>query len=574
MLPRTSVRPTDPVLGAVDAALFTGPMLLIGPDNAAVGIVDGHEAATLAIARGHGTTWAAQVRPGVVALDVDLDHAGLAALVLDDLLGWCRRRGLWHVTRPSGGGPGRHHLVVIPGHHESGLLDAIEAWRSQLKVPRQALDVRAAIRPLSAPHRSGRPTPAPSVSDGDLAALGAALPASPKRVTVARPAALVAGPLRIVPTERSLPFQLPQAPFRAGDGSRSAAEFVQTVRLANSGATADQAWALISGIVGGKSARCGRSWWDRYVWSRVRAPEAVSGLDLSALVLPVIAVSRPLYAALDTRSRHSLETVLMAILERLDRSARRPVPLSERDLALATGLSRPTIRAAGVRAVDLGILTRTRHPRQDAAWVWALGERAGAASLTYPSILTPRPSRWLHGCPAGSATTLLDLHLDTSRATAPSSRQAAFRTAQLDALHAHHVLGDAGPVPLSTRDGWHAQLAQVTAERDQFYAGLRDARATRQAPYHHRILARRQRQLAWWHGLSRTEQDARRAECRDRLAQLDPHARHAHIARLRDQRQLVQRLSREHPPEAAQTALPIPMVVPNPVSSQVQLTPV
>lgn len=115
MLSRTPVRPIDPVLGRVDAALFTGPMLLIGPDNAAVGIVDGHEAAALAIARGHGTTWAAQVRPGVIALDVDLAHAGLAELVLDDLIGWCRRRGLWHVTRPSGGGPGRHHLVVVPG---------------------------------------------------------------------------------------------------------------------------------------------------------------------------------------------------------------------------------------------------------------------------------------------------------------------------------------------------------------------------------------------------------------------------------------------------------------------------
>ena len=80
MLSRTPVRPIDPVLGRVDAALFTGPMLLIGPDNAAVGIVDGHEAAALAIARGHGTTWAAQVRPGVIALDVEGTGRGEGAL--------------------------------------------------------------------------------------------------------------------------------------------------------------------------------------------------------------------------------------------------------------------------------------------------------------------------------------------------------------------------------------------------------------------------------------------------------------------------------------------------------------
>ncbi len=61
MLSRTPVRPIDPVLGRVDAALFTGPMLLIGPDNAAVGIVDGHEAAALAIARGHGGDLGSQV---------------------------------------------------------------------------------------------------------------------------------------------------------------------------------------------------------------------------------------------------------------------------------------------------------------------------------------------------------------------------------------------------------------------------------------------------------------------------------------------------------------------------------
>lgn len=567
MLSRTPVRPIDPVLGRVDAALFTGPMLLIGPDNAAVGIVDGHEAAALAIARGHGTTWAAQVRPGVIALDVDLAHAGLAELVLDDLIGWCRRRGLWHVTRPSGGGPGRHHLVVVPGHHEAALLDAIDAWRSQLKVSRQALDVRAAIRPLSAPHRTGRRAPAPLLADNDLDALRAALQTVPRRSVALRPSASLAGPLRIVPTERSGPFQLPQAPECAGDGSRSAAEFVQTLRLANAGATADQAWALISAISGGKSARRGRSWWERYVWSRVRAPQAANGFDLSALVLPVMAASRPLYAALDTRSRHSLETVLMAILERLDRTSQRPVPLSERDLVLATGLSRPTIRAAGVRAVQLGILTRTRDARQDAAWVWALAERSATASLTCPSILTPRPSRWLHGCPAGSATALLDHHLAGPPGRQPSTRQAALRLAQLDALRKHHALGEPGPTPAATTDGWHARLAQVTAERDQFYAGLRAAREARQAPYHRRILARRQRQLAWWHALSPAEQDARRVTCRDRLAQLDAGARHAHIARLRDQRQLLRRLTRQHPTDAAQTALPIPTGVLNPVPS-------
>lgn len=571
MLPRAPARPTDPLLGRVDAALFTGPMLLIGPDNGAVGVVDDHEGAAAAIASGHGTTWAAQVRPGVVALDIDLAHAGLAELVLDDLTRWCRRRDLWHTTRPSGGGPGRHHLLVVAGHHEGVLLDAIEAWRSQLKVSRQALDVRAAIRPLSAPHRSGRATPAPQLADGDLATLTAALSAVPARPRPARRPSAEASPLRIVPTARSGPFQLPQPSTAAGDGSRSAAEFVQTVRLANAGATADQAWSLISAIEGGKSARRGRGWWDRFVWSKVRSPEAVKSLDFGALILPVIAAVRPAYAGLDTRCRHSLETVLVAILERLHRSQRRPVPLSERDLALATGLSRPTLRAAGERAVQRGILTRTRSARQDAAWTWGLGERAANASLTCPSILTPRPSRWLHSCPAGSATLLLDDLLHVPSGTASSTRQQNLHAAQLGALHEHHVLGGAGSQPTTSAIAWHRHLAQVSAERDQFYAGLRDARARVQASYHRRILARRQRQVDWWASLHPSEQAARRQSCRITLAQLDPAARQAHISRIRDQRQLVQRLARQHCHSPAQSILPIPRGVPGAVPSQVQL---
>ncbi len=431
----------------------------------------------------------------IANLDVDLAPAGLAELILDDLIGWCRAAAsLWHVT------PTRWWWARPPppgccSGIQGALLDAIDALA--LSGARSPARRSTSGRPSG---RSARHT-APD-----------AAPRPPCLLTTTwTHSARLYRPFRGVPSPSARPprwpglsesfleviraFSCPGRPNVPGDGSRSGRRFVQTSRLANAGATADQAWALISAISGGKSARRGRSWWERYVWSRVRAPQAANGFDLSALVLPVMAASRPLYAALDTRSRHSLETVLMAILERLDRTSQRPVPLSERDLVLATGLSRPTIRAAGVRAVQLGILTRTRDARQDAAWVWALAERSATASLTCPSILTPRPSRWLHGCPAGSATALLDHHLAGPPGRQPSTRQAALRSAQLDALRKHHALpGVPRPRPTAaTTDGWHARLAQVTAERDQFYAGIRAAREARQAPYHRRILARRQR---------------------------------------------------------------------------------
>lgn len=563
MLSRTPARSEDPLLGHFDAALFAGPMLLIGADNTAVGVVDHHAAAAAEVAAGRAMTWAAQVRPGVVALDVDLDRAALAALVLDDLTGWCRRRGLWHTSRPSGGGPGRHHLVVVAGPHESDLLDQIAAWRAQLHVGRQALDVRAAIRPLSAPHRSGRATAAAPVNAGDLAAITAAVRAAERRPRPSRTPPPAATSLRIVPTQRCGPFRLPATPPAAGDGSRSASEFVQTVRLANAGATADEAWQLISTIRAGKAATKGRTWWERYMWSRIRPIHADSGFNLGALVLPVMAAVRPLYSTLETRQRHTLETVLVAILERLQRAHLQPVALSERDLSLATRLSRPALRAAGERAVLLGVLARSRSARQDAAWVWELGVHAlPASSLNGPSILTPRPSHWLHASPAGSATTLIDHHLDTGPALG-STRQRELHTTRLTALRQLGVLGAPHLPTRSTAAGrWRAHLAAVTAERDAFYAGLRDARASRQAPYHRRILARRRRQLDWWARLSPAEQEARRTARREYVATLSPHARHQHLRRLRSQGQLLHHLTIQYPPDPT---LPIPVLVPNPV---------
>src|SRR3954464_11065405 len=57
-----------------------------------------------------------QLRPEVAGGDIDAP-AGLGGLAADALRDWCAARGLWHLLRPSGGGPGRAHLIVVPGVH-------------------------------------------------------------------------------------------------------------------------------------------------------------------------------------------------------------------------------------------------------------------------------------------------------------------------------------------------------------------------------------------------------------------------------------------------------------------------
>lgn len=157
---------------ALDECLFTaGPWLAIDAANVEV---KGTRTATLdqalaLIGQGRVASVVGRLRPDVAG--VDIDSPVFADEILNTLTAFCTSRGLWHLVRPSGGAPGRAHLLLIPGAYRDDLDDLVLRLRRELgrkadpltgrraaPLGRAHVDVRAQLRPLSAPHRC-RPTP-------------------------------------------------------------------------------------------------------------------------------------------------------------------------------------------------------------------------------------------------------------------------------------------------------------------------------------------------------------------------------------------------------------------------------
>lgn len=91
---------------------------------------------------------------------VDIDVAGIDGYSLTDQVeAWAAGRDVWHLSRPSGGADGRHHVYLLTrdagGDHLPALRSELARLRTDYRLPSPALDVRDAVRPLSAPHRTG-----------------------------------------------------------------------------------------------------------------------------------------------------------------------------------------------------------------------------------------------------------------------------------------------------------------------------------------------------------------------------------------------------------------------------------
>ena len=145
------------VLARVDDLLFasTEPVLLIDQTNRSAGHVADLAAARRAVERGRAATYAAQLHPSVIGLDIDVDDPRLSAYLVEELTGWADRRGLWHLGRASGGGPGRRHLFIAAADKTADqLVELVKLLRSERRIKARQLDIRTVIRPLSAPHRS------------------------------------------------------------------------------------------------------------------------------------------------------------------------------------------------------------------------------------------------------------------------------------------------------------------------------------------------------------------------------------------------------------------------------------
>ena len=374
------------------------------------------------------TTFFGRLRPGVLAVDIDMARG---RPVVAELVAWCVEQDLWHVVRDSGR-PGHAHVLIVAGAHTAALVAHCAKLRAAYGVSRSRIDVRDTLRPLSAPHRTGATPPLPRGLPTAARALPAALrplPAADQPPPARRVVPLAPRPLPRAIRRRDLPPDwadyltdgIPPAQVASwSDASRSAVESTATWQMAVAGWTADQAWLAIGQAhprAFSKARQRGHRWWAAAVWNPAvealaaapppAAPRrAAEDPQLGQLIIELRAAWADCWATRypDPR-RHTLRRVLDVLLDRMVRTASARVPCPQRDLVLDTGLSRPTVAAALEQLHTDGwiVLERSFDPgsgQPDGLSHHAsLPERApastvqggGPSSSLPPSPFTPQP---------------------------------------------------------------------------------------------------------------------------------------------------------------------------------------
>lgn len=513
-----------------EGVLFSGPVVVLDGANRGVGVVPDVVAAGRLIEAGRGVSWAMQVRPGVVAVDVDVSSRRLAEYVVEQIMQWAALRGVWATWRPSGGGRGRMHVIVAAGGLEEQLRDYVAAVRMDARLSTPQVDLRRTIRPFTAPHRrTGQVTLPEGLDLADLGRIEQAVAAAEQRQRVLRSA-----PVPVVGSGggwRGSRQDLIEVVRRVRpswrDTSRSGIEFCQAVRLRRRGVDADTAYQVIA-QPGSKAAERGRYWWQRYVWDRIRtgtAKPVVGGartFDLARTALPTIEANRSRYQDLDPRRRHGIEALILVMCEKLQhRDPAEWVPISERDLELCTGRSRRTIRAILGDLQRLGIVERQDALRVADAHQWRLGPATTVSSPIAPPIWTPPPSRWLPHTPRNAAHHLTHHLRPAIGSPSLSTRQRTYAASAHQALRQRGVLDESPDRAALAADqhSWQRRLDAITAERDAFHQAVRDARQ-----YHlcQRARADHHRHATWWASLPPTDQARRRHHWRQAFVNLTP----------------------------------------------------
>jgi hypothetical protein len=399
---------------------------VIGSDNQPVkGVrVASLEAGLALVGEGAVATVVGRLRPQVRVVDVDLEgERGHAAA--EQLANWCRRKGLWHLLRPSGGADGRTHLFVIPGPADAALAEFVEQLRTQMRASSRAIDLRTSghVRPLSAPHRHGGHTR----PYGDLREHLRALRRHDWVTTATSPAAAQpsrVGTAALTPRPRrrtDLPEQwitylrTGVAPPHGGtDHSRSTDELLATVAMLRAGHTAETAWALITAAhpQAMVRARSSRRRWVSWVWNRAVEDDRAHSpaLNVDPDVAAAIATARDglttLMWTLPPRQRRALLLVGHHVLDRMARANSRRVPVPERDLVEDTCLTdRKTIRGV-LRLLNgpVGLLhTDAWDPakKDSSSYEFEIPEASGRGvrEIPPPSLHTPKG---LQGCAPAS----------------------------------------------------------------------------------------------------------------------------------------------------------------------------
>ncbi|WP_369021758.1 hypothetical protein [Paenarthrobacter ureafaciens] len=577
------------VLGAlekIDAHLFTGPYFRLDADNKKASQT--FETAARARKMYPRAVVVGNVRPGVVAVDVDLDDDDAAEAILYQLRTWCEDYAAWHTTRRSGGGTGRWHFIAIPPAGQAVQLEELaNALRDRSGYSGTDVDVRSTLRLLSSPHRKTGVIQALEDCPHELLA-GLPRTVHPVVRRKSRPTTAVPAP----DTDATL-TRAQWAAFRSSPklATRSHTEFEICRRLKGHGASPEAVWNALmtarsrSDI--GHAKERNYAWFLINMWRKIRLVPAskeqrkggrrrpADGYDWAAWALPMSANVRRLWSVWDGRHARTVEHVAIIAADRIGRSSDGRAPLPLRDLMEDTGRDIKTISAALRSLVDVGLLERVSRfsysaDVSSASDVYALGKAYVAPqSLTpTPRSYTPRSALWLALGSSALSLLLTTLHAGTSlslrtlasashySSTPLSTRQRKLITGLLTELAQRNVLVQDGSdawrnstkgAAVQPRAGLRMLAAiriRIEHERAAFRALVESQRecwnetwmVQKEAALEVMKRRRRQRQIQWWESLSAEERQLRQRIWKDHWSNASVAERQARKEHLKKQR--------------------------------------
>lgn len=559
----------------VDELLFDGGWFALDVRNQRVPGVrpSSLETALAMVGRGRVATVVGRLRAGVVAVDVDLvGERGHA--VAEHVAAWCRREGVWHVVRPSGGADGRIHVVAAVGPRREHLEAEVDSLRRVYGVTSRMIDVRQALRPLSAPHRGGacpetlgdpqlaerRLTAALKALERASRPIGATPPSSaPRRTPLVprrqrRPRALPAVWARYLATG-----ERPELSESARDLTGTTFEYLATARMVQAGWSAQQAWSAIADAHPDAMTRA-RASWHRWVgrWNKaVMADDDFhGGLEVSAERAAAIAAARERLRSLawstPLRARPGLLTVGHTVLDRMERTDSLRVPVPQRDLVLDTGITDRSTIAAHLRALHevVGTLHEVFDPRRrdSSSYEFEVSEVGGEWETPPPRFHTPRGSEVPRGLPRmawpvlrtlpAEGGSLEDLGHTCQLTTTPTAGLTPSQRRTLERILTG--LAALGLVECDETGCWVPTGARlVEADRRRAQADLEptrraveNERAAYRQPRHSdawaaahaaAVKAQRAKSAGWWASLTPSEQTRRAAALSERFAAMSLH---------------------------------------------------
>ncbi|WP_267829995.1 hypothetical protein [Streptomyces sp. H27-G5] len=583
----------------LDDLLFAAPVFCIDSGNSKV-VTDRplsflSEAAEL-VRAGKAASYVATLRESVVAVDIDGDDDDWSTSALEHLTDRAEELGAWYLTRRSGGGAGRWHLIaVLPTQAARDALKlTVDTVRTHWGATARQIDWRRTLRPLSAPHRKSGRVELPEFIEMAKNTLPAWAENLPRHGGIRRRGAVLQKETPVTPWRRSF-SSIPSGEFwerlrnPGADyyGDRSLSELLSTARLIIAGYDGETAWKVVDDVRHRGFARArqrGHRWWVKHCWNP--AAEYVDSQRGSRtknspadrwkrVVGPLLAGVRELHwGGWTVAMRHSAEKTLGAIGDRMARQGLGCRPLPQRDVEEETVQSRNTISKVLRQLVDDGVLVKTREYDQASGTeasdefslnLLTLDFRAEKTEPPCSHSPAPRSRSWytlavtlaLHPRPL----TVPELYHLSGYTPCPKPTRAQLTNVEtgLEALLELRVArrteqgeweltGQAARETPSMKKRKEATAARIENERRAFRSAWKATREKlhrrweeqREKALQRRAASDQKRRDGWWSSLSAEQRKSRREEWQARFRALTPAQQKARVVELRDRRYLAE----------------------------------